>query len=508
LKFTLKGEVEATADLTNIVDEIGRLVEEANNTILKRGAPSEEQAARIVEFAVKGKKVEVCIEGTRFVRAHDALKRFKNFLARNLERYRIGVRRVFVPEYLIEVPGSRERFDDLRYYPLVKEIEEMNGTVKILLRDVDEGVIDRRDIDRLVKLVQPEVRTIQRELADKVGLVIERSVEKPVKFFKDPTEEALRLKWIARFPGRGQWYYLPAFTKLMNAIRDIVFKEVSWKLGFIEAVFPKLIPIEIAFRARKIQGEPGGMYYVCAPRFREKERYKPFQVLAEITNELPMEELKKLLEDPGYILDPVQCLPFYYLYYKATLRKEDLPIKVVEAGGPTYRYEAGGVKGVERVSEFWRVEHVWMGLKEQVEEIRNQVIERMKYVVDKLMDVEWRIQFAGDTFYLAEDQRVDEDIDIPQQPKLELQIWLPYKGGRDNEGAWLACGSFNLHGNHYTKLFNIKCATGETLYTACFGAGITRLAIAFLAQHGFNIEDWPEEIKRSVGKLEFLPGVK
>jgi len=507
--FELNGFIETTADLTKedikpAIEEALRKAEEA----LRRGARKEEEAARIASWNVSGKALNLTIVGTRFIRAHDALKRVKNVLADTLKDAKIGVRKLGVKTYVIKVPGDAGKLDALKFYPKVSEISQEQGLVKIVLTDLDEAVIDRRDVDRLIRLIQPEVRTIQKELATRIGLILDRSAVKQVKFTQDPTEYAEQHGWIARFPGRGQWYYLPPFAKLHYIIEDYVYQEVANKLGFIEAIFPKLIPIELAFRARKIQGEPGGMYYVCAPRYREKEKYKPFQILAEVTNELPMEQLKQLLEDPGYILDPVQCLPFYHLYRGKTLRPEDLPIKVVEAGGPTYRYEAGGVRGVERVSEFWRVEHVWLGTKQQVREIRDQVMERMKYVVDKIMDVEWRIQFAGDTFYLAEDQKIDEDVEIPDQPKLELQIWLPFRGPREDDGAWLACSSFNLHGNHYTKLFNIKCTTKEQLQTACFGAGITRLTIAFLAQHGFNPRDWPEPIREKFGeKVETLKGL-
>lgn len=507
--FELEGYIETTADLDKnslkiAVNEALKKAEEA----LVRGTHKKEDAARISRYQIDKKTINLIILGTRYVRAHDALKRIKNVLAEELKEKKVGVRKAGIRTYVIKVPGSIDKLNELKYYPKIAEIDQEGDLVKIVLKELDENVIDRRDVDRLIKLVQPEARTIQRELASKVGTIIDRSAIKQVKFYQDPTEYAEKRAWIARFPGRGQWYYLPPFAELHYAIEDYVHQEVAYKLGFAKAIFPKLIPIDIAFRARKIQGEPGGMYYACAPRYREKEKYRPFQVLAEVTNELPMEKLKELLEDPGYILDPVQCLPFYHLYRGRTLKPEDLPIKVVEAGGPTYRYEAGGVRGVERVSEFWRVEHVWLGTAQQVREIRDQVIERMKYVVDKIMDVEWRIQFAGDTFYLAEDQKIDEDIQIPDQPKLELQIWLPFRGPREEEASWLACGSFNLHGNHYTKLFNIKCTTNEQLQTACFGAGITRLTIAFLAQYGFNPKDWPDLMREKIGgKLETLKGL-
>jgi seryl-tRNA synthetase len=358
-----------------------------------------------------------------------------------------------------------------------------------------------------MKFVAPEVRTIQKELASKVGTVVRTSKAKATGPAIDPTEVALRLGWVERYPGRGQWYYMPQYATLQTCLKEIVLERVTKKQGFVEVIWPKILPLDIAFTAKKIQGEPGGMFYVCPPRVREKQEYVPLQVLSEITRELPMKELKELLEDPGYVLDPAQCPPFYQLLRNKTLRKDDLPIKVYDYGGPTYRYEAGGVRGLERLSEFWRIEHVWLGTPEQVEAIRKELMEEAIDALERTLKLEWRIQYAGDTFYLAEDQKIDEGVDVPEAPKYEWQFYLPFKGSRDSNAkdVWLACGSFNSHGNHYTKNFGIKCTTGEDLWTGCFGVGTTRLTAAFLAQKGFDFDAWPEPVKRRVRSLPSIP---
>lgn len=507
MRFELSGYLEATSDLAPLTEDLRGLVEEANRDVLQRGVPKGARGARITKWHLRNNVLEVEIEGTRFVTAHDAIKRLKNFLIDKLAKKRIGVRKLFIERYVLEVDAARERTKMIRGYPLVREVETLDGEARITLEGVSERVVDRGDIHRLIKFVAPEVRTIQNELARKVGLVIEESEERSMKFRGDPTETALSLGWAQSFPGRGQWCYMPPYATLQTALKEVMIEKIAKPLGFVEILFPKIIPIEVAFTAKKIQGEPGGMFYVCPPRVREKEEYVPLQVKAEITGELPMKELKDLLEDPGYVLDPAQCTPFYQLYRNKTFRKEDLPIKVYDYGGPTYRYEAGGVKGIERLCEFWRIEHVWLGTPETVERIRAEAMKKAIEAVDEYLEMEWRIQFAGDTFYLAEDQKIDEAVDIPEAPKYEWQFYLPSKGPRDADvkDLWLACGSFNSHGNHYTKHFNIKCTTGENLWTGCYGVGMTRLTTAFLAQHGFDPDDWPGEVKKRVGKLPTIP---
>ncbi len=507
MKFELEGYLEATSDLQPFAKEIEKVMREANDNILRRGVPKGAAGANVVNWHLRDRQLQLTIDGSRHVPAHDAIKRLKNILAERLAKERIGIRRLFIRRYVLELEAAEERAKIVDRYAPVKAVETLDGEVRITLEDIDESALDRGDIARLMKFIAPETRTIQKELAKKVGIVTMKSRERPIKFREDPTETALKLGWIERFPGRGQWVYLPPYAALQTALKDVFIEEVAQPLGFVEVLFPKLIPIEVAVTAKKVQGEPGGMFYVCPPHVREKEAYTSLQVKAEITGELPMDELVALLEKPGYILDPAQCTPFYQLYRGKTLRIEDLPIKVYEYGGPTYRYEAGGVRGIERLCEFWRLEHVWLGTSDTVEAIRNEAVKRATEVVDERLELEWRLQFAGDTFYLAEDQKIDEDVAIPEAPKFEWQFYLPFKGPRDLDvkDLWLACGSFNSHGNHYTKHFNIKSTTGESLWTGCFGVGLSRLATTFLAQYGFNLDDWPEAIRSRVGKLPSLP---
>jgi len=508
MRFELEGTIEGTEKLDKDPSLIGGLIDQANKDVLRRGVPKGGEGASVSAYTISGELIRVKIEGTRFVYAHDALKRLKNFLSESLARQaKIGLRKLMIEKYVMEVPASPDRLEMIKVYSYVERVEMLDGEARITLRSVEESVLDRGDIGRLMKFVAPEVRTIQKELASRVGTITRTSKAKTVAPGVDPTETALRLGWVERYPGRGQWFYMPQYAVLQSCLRDIVIEEVTKPRGFVEIILPKILPLDLAFTAKKIQGEPGGMFYVCPPRVREKHEYVPLQVISEITRELPIKELKELLEDPGYVLDPAQCTPFYQLLRNKTLRKDDLPIKVFDCSGPTYRYEAGGVRGLERLSEFWRIEHVWLGTPEQVEAVREELIAKAVDAFEKSFELEWRIQYAGDTFYLAEDQKIDEDVDVPQAPKYEWQFYLPFKGDRESDAkdVWLACASFNSHGNHYTKNFGIKCTTGEALWTGCFGVGTTRLTAAFLAQKGFDFDAWPEPVKRRIGKLPSMP---
>jgi seryl-tRNA synthetase len=61
--------------------------------------------------------------------------------------------------------------------------------------------------------------------------------------------------------------------------------------------------------------------------------------------------------------------------------------------------------------------------------------------------------------------------------------------------------SSNVHGRHYVDSFRIREAKGREVWTGCVGHGLTRWATAFLAQKGFNFEDWPKEVRERIGAL-------
>jgi seryl-tRNA synthetase len=58
-----------------------------------------------------------------------------------------------------------------------------------------------------------------------------------------------------------------------------------------------------------------------------------------------------------------------------------------------------------------------------------------------------------------------------------------------------------VNGNKYPSGFNVKCQTGEELWSGCSGVGLERWASAFFAQKGLDPANWPEEFRKRVGEI-------
>jgi len=317
------------------------------------------------------------------------------------------------------------------------------------------------------------------------------------------SQEAERLGWIKRFPARGQWILTAPMAALVSAIRSIIVDKVCKPLGFQEWIFPRLIPFAVLAKLPAyVEHLPEGMFYVCTPP-RDPKAFESFKREYALRRELRGDLLADVLEHPSYVLDAVQCPPFYQFFSGELVKVEDLPVKVYDyAGGWTWRNEAGGVEGLARTNEFLRLEMVYLGTPEQVVAIRDEIVERTLEVVDKVLDLEWRLT-VGAPFYLSQEEAKERLVDISSSskiPALDVECYLPYRGDRESS-EWLEISSCNIHMTHYVDSFKIKEAKGREIWTGCVGHGLTRWTTALLAQKGFNFDDWPSELRNRIGKL-------
>ncbi|WP_457619741.1 serine--tRNA ligase [Methanopyrus sp.] len=519
MELEFSAEVELTlsreVDPGEIEPTVEEFVEEANEDLLQRGVPAGKEGAKIEDYRVLEDTIEMEITGTRYLRPHEAAMRVRKRLAERLGReHRVGVRDLKVTRYEVVLRFDREvTRDDVGYVPVADDVVVEDGTVRLTFKDVDEEMLRRHVIDRVIRLVAWAVEEgselVERVTEVEPGTVVDESGPREIRFEGDVTEEARRRGWVREFPGRGQWIYTPPMAALFEALRDFLLERVTRKLGFEPALFPKLIPLETMFRMRYLHGLPDGMYYVCPPK-RDPELFDDFKrelyAWGEL-NERTLGSLKEKLRDPGYVLAPAQCEPFYELLRGEVVDPERLPIKLYDCSGWTYRWEGGAAKGLERVNEFQRIEHVWIAEPEEAEGIREELLEATKRAADEL-ELEWKVVVSDDPFYLEGRLLEDRDIELPDVPSYEFEVYLPFKGERSSEEAWISVGSFNVHGEHFVDGFNVREKSGGTLFTGCAGLGVTRWVVGVLAQYGFEPEEWPEPILERIDeKFGGLPEV-
>ncbi len=485
MRFILRARLKFSGGLEGLRGEIGRLLE-GSSELLRRGAPPGKEGAKVEEWKVGGEELELLLVSDRYVRAHSALLRLVRELRELLGRHRLGLRRVEGVEYRIELPflpeGAEDLLRGLRY-----EVERGEGRVLLVLREVSESDLRRGTVDRLVSLAerQPSAPAAEREPE-----VVREEEGTPPVFSGNPTEEMEKRGWIQEFPGKGQWLYGPPFASLLGALEELILEEVVRPLGFREAMFPKLIPLEVMKKMPGyLDGIPEGMYYVCSPP-RDPQAFSRFKAELKLRKRVAAELLKEAVEDPSYVLAPAQCEPFYQMFSGRRVRLEELPVKLFDRSGWTYRWEGGGAEGLIRTHEFRRIELAFLGSPGEVVEIREGVRERSESLLRKL-GVRWRLTVAT-PFYLREGEREKGG---PEAATYDLEVRLPYKGD------WLEVASLNVHGEKFAKSFGIKEARGREVWTGCCGFGTTRWAVGFLAHYGLEEGSWPEPVRTRVRVL-------
>ncbi|MHA1410017.1 MAG: serine--tRNA ligase [Candidatus Odinarchaeia archaeon] len=497
ISFNLKCRIIFNKELKNANDIISEFVKKANTELLLKGISPDklDEGAKIKSWSINKNEISFQIVSGRYLRAHSAILRIYKALAKEVgTKLKIGAREIKVDEYtaVMEI-GDIPEFK-IPKIPTIEHIEREGNQLKIRFEQLDEAALRGYEIDRAIKLLQSLTlpSLIERVTKIEPGTIVRRSKHKAGKFKGDPNQIALEIGWIEEFPGKGQYFYTPPITKLYEAIKYIFIKEVGEKLGFQSALFPKLIPLEIMDKMRYLEGICEGMFYCSAPE-RNPEIFEDLKSELFVKRKIPYGKLRNALKDPTYALAAAQCEPFYNFIGNKTLKTSELPIKFMDHSGYTFRYEAGGAKGLERAFEFQRLELVWAALPKECEKIRDDTLKETERVAEDILELEWWTEVGDDPFYLVGRFSEDKDIGLPDVPKYELRAALPYKGEFTKKNS-IATSSFNVHGQHYVKNFSTKTDKGDPVWTGCTGIGLTRWLVAFLAQHGFDREKWPKKI--------------
>lgn len=485
---------------------VGEFVSTANDELLVKGVPGgrKEGGSQIVEWKLEGDRLTFHIKSGAYVRAHTAVLRIRRSLATLLgDKYKVGIRKVDVDYFSAEFELERE---------VPKDVErKLSVLSKVLKARVDGNVVHllfeplpfqelRENVpDRVTKIAQEIlVPPTPTRVVTERPRIVKRSPPKKLQFAEDPARAAIELGWVKEFPGRGQWIYTGPYAKLFYVIRDVLLTEVAHKLGFDPFLVPKLIPLKVMKRMPGyLDSIPEGMYYVSPPP-REPKAFTKFKEELRMTKKIPAEELKNVLKSPFYVLAPAQCEPFWQFFAGETVDISDLPFKMYDCSGWTYRWEGGGVEGIVRLQEFQRVELTYIGTPKQVIDIRDSIVDRLVKVTDRTLDLEWRLVSAR-PFYAAKEEAV-EGLAVAY----DIEAYLPYRGPRD-KSEWLETAGCFVHGKKFVDSFRIRERRGREIWTGCTGLGVSRFAAAFLAEYGFDQRRWPTAIRNKFKKMPKVP---
>lgn len=492
MRFVGTALFELSRELPN---EARRAVEEIvdflNRDYLKRGCGKDpSQGAEVKNWRIEGKNLWMEFVCGKRVRIDDAVLRTRKVLSERLgKEFRIGVRGVKLVDCAIEL--DNEVRVSLRL-PFIKEVVSEGGRTLVKLGGLELSDLKKPVFVRLLRLIEEkEARTKWGGKAEHWQLIKQSRRKRLTPPPEDPNKILEEAGWIRRM-SIGQYLYTPPFTRILNAMKRVFIEEVVKPLGFVEAVFPKMYPLQVGLKTGHLKGVINSMLFACLPKSYNIEEFEELIDYMYVMEDLPPEELQKYLRPPSYFLCFAQCEPFYWFFENEVLDDDSLPIKWFDASGPSFRWEAGGLHGVERVIEFHRVEVVWLGKPEQVVKIRNELLERYEKLMDEVLDLEWRWAWVTPWFYEQSGESSAElGLDIDRPGTIDFEAYLPHRGPREDRKSWLEIGNISIHGTKFTEPFRIKHNKGETLWTGCSGFGSERWVIAFLAQHGFNPKDWP-----------------
>lgn len=519
MKFILNGTITFNKDAEEAQEDIAKFIEEANTGILKKGVKEdkEEEGCEINSWELKNDTLTLTLKSGHRVRAHDGILRIKKPLTELLgKKYHIGVRKIHADQYKILIPKTEDyqlntdaatKLKDSSSHLTQFTTDDKNITLQ--MEDIDESSLRKQVVNRAIKQIINKEKTkttdgeVSNELTNKVtkatpGEIIAKSPKFQTYPDGDVNERVVELGWVKKFSGRGQWFYGPPMVALQRALEKILVEEIVEKLGFQECLFPKLIPFSTMEKMRYFEGLPEGMYYCSAPK-RDPELFDKFRSELVLNQEVPVDLLKQGLKDPSYVLAPAQCEPFYEFLSHEVVNRDDLPLKLYDKSGWTYRWEAGGAKGLDRVHEFQRIELVWLSTPEEVNNIRDQTLELSHELCNKL-ELEWYTEIGDDPFYLEGRKSESRNIEFPDVPKYEMRLKIP------GQEKGVAVVSANVHGTHFVEGFSIKEAHRDRIWTGCTGLGLTRWLFGFLAQKGFDTNNWPKIVQEKLAKT-YIPKV-
>lgn len=487
---------------TEAEESLKEFFNDANNSFLKKGVPEgkESEGTTIDAHQIASEGILLSLHSGRYVRVHTGIMRLNKELTTFLgKRYHLGVRNIEIQRFEIDMELKQTPLEPITL-PFTEKITFTDDKAHIVLKNIDETALKKNYIDKLLNRMEEKIRA--QGMAGKAAFseTVRRSEKRLDRYAirVDPTEEAVRHGWVKEFPGAGVWIIMPPFTALIRTIEQLVIDKIIKPMGFKEAIFPRLIPLEVERKKGQL-AIPNELFWVCPPTSRNPKDFEEYVDYVEITGTPNAEMLQKMLRPPMFGLAYAQCEPFYQIFEKEIVDIEDLekdPIKFFDRNGPTWRWEGGGLKGLERLNEFHRIEFTYMSTPKKTIEIRDEILERSEEIINDIFDLEYRIDKT--TAVYLEHAGISEEETEEFVKTYDLTTILPFETTSRPE-AELEISSYHVHTDFYAKRFLFKDKAGKDVWTGCVGIGPSRWAYVFVIRHGFDYENWPNEIRKYIG---------
>jgi seryl-tRNA synthetase len=234
-------------------------------------------------------------------------------------------------------------------------------------------------------------------------------------------------------------------------------------------------------RAGFLKSFPNLLGCVCTLHGTEAE------IGAAVDPHAPGEAWTAALSAADLVLTPAACYPVYPLVAgRGPVPDDGL---LFDVAADCFRREPS--REAHRMQSFRMREYVRIGRAEQVVAFRSRWIARAQEMAEALA-LPCRVAAATDPFFGRLGQ-VRGIVQLQQSLKFELLVstWAL--------GEPTACMSFNYHQDHFGTIWDLRGATGDAAHTACVAFGMDRLAVALFCHHGLDTQQWPAQVRQTLG---------
>ncbi len=390
----------------------------------------------------------------------------------------------------------------IKLVPAVPIPAHLTGEIRSKLAYVDEWIRQAEVTEQEIVLhgeksqqFSPERRAQIEEKVQRVVTSMARGSIKPkvqlledhsqrqVFYDQDPMTELLARQEISQ-EAQGIFTCGPLLSQLMDFFESL-FLDLADSFEAQPYRFPILIPAKYLERVNYFRAFPHSLTF--ATHLREDldviDHFAQSACCVGHDLNTPLDSFSPIQA----LLSPAVC---YHLYF--ALADQPLPNDAViaTAVGHCFRYEAINLTSLERLWNFTMREVIFVGSKDFVLENREIARQRMEKVFETI-GLNYSVESANDPFFVGE-FRKQAAFQSAFQLKFEIRAGLPFKS------STLAVGSYNYHQDFFGRNLNITLSDGSPTHTGCVAFGLERMAYAFLAQFGFNPQNWPDVVKEKV----------
>ncbi|MFN2146714.1 MAG: hypothetical protein ACK2T7_15295 [Anaerolineales bacterium] len=389
--------------------------------------------------------------------------------------------------------------EKFKFAPVVTIPAHLIGQIRAKLAYVDEQIgeaeisadgekitltlrsaIDEAHKAKIEEKVQHVVNEMARGAIQPKVEILEDHSDRSTYYDKDPMDELLARGEVYQ-EETGVFVFGPLVTRLMDFFESR-FLMLADEFGAKPYRFPTLISAKMLDRVDYFSAFPHSLTFATHLRedldvinhFAHETHYEGDGLTA------PADSFSKF----KMLNSPAVC---YHLYF--SLADHPLPDGklIATAVGHCFRYESTNLTSMERLWNFTMREVIFVGPKDFVLGNREKSRQFMEKIFDQIGLV-YHVETANDPFFVGE-FRKQAAFQTAFQLKYEIRAALPFKN------STLAVGSYNYHQNFFGRHLEITLPDGEPIHTGCTAFGLERIVYAFLAQFGFDQENWPQVVR-------------